>query len=204
MMATRILFVSFFSEINLNKNFEDLGMEIKKTRIEGLFTLSLGPHLDHRGFFVETFRMSRIREALPSPKPFVQGCHSQSKKNVLRGLHAEPWDKFVYVPRGKVFTAVVDLRKESPSFGKSQTFLLGDGNRMSVYVPKGVAHGFLVLSKTADYTYLFTEEYSNSPRVALRWDDPNASISWPVKRPILSDQDKKNPSLKDLFPKDFE
>ena len=178
-------------------------MKTSKTPIEGLFTISLDPHTDNRGFFLETFRMSELKKMNPSLKPFVQGCHSHSAQGVLRGLHAEPWDKLVYVVQGEVFTAVVDLRKDSSTFGKVCTFNLGEKNRMAVYVPNGLAHGFMALSSTADYSYLFTEEYSNKPRIAVMWNDPHLNIRWPMKDPIVSDADSKNETMKNLFPEKF-
>ncbi len=178
-------------------------MKTNKTPIEGLFTLSLDPHPDNRGFFLETFRMSELKKMNPSSKPFVQGCHSHSVHGVLRGLHAEPWDKLVYLVQGEVFTAVVDLRRDSKTFGKICTFKLGNSNRMAVYIPNGLAHGFMTLSLTADYSYLFTDEYSSKPRTAVMWNDPDLSIPWPIKSPVVSDSDKKNPRMRDIFPNKF-
>jgi len=177
-------------------------MHIEKTPIDGLFVIKLDVREDSRGLFLETFRVSELQKAL-STKPFVQGCHSRSNKNVLRGLHAEPWDKLIYVAQGKVFSAFADLRPDSNTFGKFQSFELGENNRIALYVPNGLAHGFCVLSDTADYTYLFTDEYQGQPKLAVAWDDKDLNIPWPVKQPILSDADTKNPTLRQLYPEKF-
>ncbi len=174
-------------------------MRIEPTHIEGLFTIRLDVHEDSRGLFLETFRVSELQKSLGSLQPFVQGCHSRSHQGVLRGLHAEPWDKLIYVVQGHVFSALADLRPTSPTFSQTFTLELGDRNRTAVYVPSGLAHGFCVLSATADYTYLFTEEYSGQSKRAVAWNDPDLQIPWPIREPILSEADRKNPTLRQLL-----
>lgn len=179
-------------------------MQVERTPIKGLLVVRLDVHEDKRGFFVETYRVSELQKALGMIRPFVQGNHSHSIQNVLRGLHAEPWDKLIYVTHGEVFTAVADLRVDSETFGKAHTFQLGEKNRSCVFIPKGLAHGFCVLSPTADYVYQCTEEYNpRKPKNAVAWNDPDLGIPWPVKDPILSEADKHNPTLRQLFPEKF-
>lgn len=179
-------------------------MQVERTPIEGLLVVRLDVYSDARGFFVETYRVSELQKVLGTIKQFRQGNHSHSVKGVLRGMHAEPWDKLIYVMQGDVFTAVVDLRPGSRTFGKAHTFQLGENNRACVYIPNGLAHGFCVLSPTADYVYQCTEEYvPGQTKRALAWDDPDVRIPWPIQEPILSEADKHNPTLRQLFPEHF-
>jgi dTDP-4-dehydrorhamnose 3,5-epimerase len=177
-------------------------MQIEKTPIEGLFVIKLDAREDSRGFLIENFRMSELQKAM-NTKPFVQGVHTRTMKGVLRGLHAEPWDKLIYVNQGKSVSVLADIRPESKTFGTFKMFELGENSRIALYAPNGLAHGCCVLSETADYTYLFTDEYKGQPKRAVAWDDKDLNIPWPVKQPSLSDADTKNPTLRQLFPEKF-
>jgi dTDP-4-dehydrorhamnose 3,5-epimerase len=115
-------------------------------------------------------------------------------------MHAENWEKLVYVPHGEVFTAIADLRRGSATFGQVETFVLGESNRSKVYVPRGMAHGFCVLTDDADYVYQVTDYYTGAETPAVAWDDPDLAIPWPISDPILSAKDQHNPRLRDLFP----
>ncbi|HSU72855.1 MAG TPA: dTDP-4-dehydrorhamnose 3,5-epimerase [Candidatus Binatia bacterium] len=183
-----------------------MAIRVHKTELEGLLTIHPQVHGDSRGFFMETYRLNDLQAATGSDKPFVQGNHSRSTKNVLRGLHAEPWDKLIYIPHGSVCTAIADLRPDSRTFGKAEAFLLGDHDeqRRLLYIPNGCAHGFCVLSDSVDYTYLCTEYYTGQPKKAVAWNDPDLKIIWPIAEPLLSDADKKNPTLRQLFPEKFQ
>jgi dTDP-4-dehydrorhamnose 3,5-epimerase len=139
-----------------------------------------------------------------TPIRFVQQNHARTVRGALRGLHAEGWEKLVYVPRGRVFQAVADIRAGSPTFGCVATFELGDENRLSLFLPRGVANGYCSLTDEADYVYLVTSYYDGSDTRAVRWDDPDLAVPWPVREPILSDRDRHNPSLRQLVPAQFE
>ena len=158
---------------------------------------------DNRGFFREAFRLDEIEGVVKRPLHFVQMNHSRSSRDTLRGLHAENWDKLVYVPAGEVFTALADVRPDSPTFGQMETFRFTPESGLTVFVPAGVAHGYCVLSEEADYIYQVTAYYDGSDRRAIAWNDPDLAVPWPVQQPILSERDRQAPRLRDLFPERF-
>lgn len=176
---------------------------IEKTAIDGLLVISRPTHTDARGFFREPFRLNELEEAVGRPVGFVQQNHALSYQRVLRGLHAEGWDKLVYVPRGQVFTAIGDIRPDSPTFGQVATFHLGGPNLGALFVPRGLAHGYCVLSEDADYIYLVTSYYDGSDTRAVLWNDPDLAVPWPIAEPILSARDRENPTLRNLIPEMF-
>jgi dTDP-4-dehydrorhamnose 3,5-epimerase len=147
--------------------------------------------------------MSELDEARGLPTCFVQENHSRSRRGALRGLHAEDWEKLVYVPRGEVFTAVADIRADSPTFGVVETYILGESNRIKLFLPRAVAHGFCVLSDEADYVYQVTEYWDGSDTRAVAWDDPDLAVPWPLEDPTLSERDRHNPTLRQLYPDRF-
>lgn len=175
-------------------------MTIRSGSLDGLLIIEQETRGDARGFFRETVRMDQLEAALGHPIELVQENHSRSGQGVLRGLHAEDWDKLIYVPHGEVFTAIADVRPASPTFGKVETFRLGDSSRAKVFVPRGMAHGFCVLSEDADYVYQVTAYYTGVETPAVAWDDPDLAIPWPIQHPILSEKDRQNPTLRELFP----
>jgi dTDP-4-dehydrorhamnose 3,5-epimerase len=155
---------------------------------------------DSRGYFLESWNRARYREA-GLPEVFVQDNVSQSTRGVLRGLHfQEPkaQGKLVTVLEGEVFDVAIDIRRGSPSFGKSATVTLARGSQ--IYIPPGFAHGFCVLTATAIFTYKCTEAYSPENEWGIAWDDPDLGIAWPVERPTLSARDGKHPRLRDIDP----
>lgn len=155
---------------------------------------------DARGFFLESYNQKVISNELKVEDKFVQDNHSRSQKNVLRGLHYQlinPQGKLVRVVSGEVFDVAVDLRKSSPTFKKWVGVLLNEHNMRMFWVPKGFAHGFLVLSENADFFYKTTDYYHKESECCLRYDDPELAIDWPSRTPILSDKDKQGLLLKD-------
>ena len=137
---------------------------------------------DERGFFLETFQAERYREQTGIDLTFVQDNHSRSQKGVLRGLHfqkTKPQGKLVRVVRGEVFDVAVDIRTGSPSFGQWEGVILSEENKRQFWVPPGFAHGFLVLSDTADFEYKCTDYYDPSDEGSLSWDDGELAIQWP-------------------------
>ena len=175
-------------------------MAVLRGRLDGLLIVERPTLEDERGFFRESFRMNELAEALGAPVDFVQENHSRTRRGALRGLHAEQWEKLVYVPRGEVFTALADVRPSSQTFGRTETFILGDANRVKLFIPRGLAHGFCVLSEDADYVYLVTAYYDGTDTTAVAWDDPDLAIPWPIRQPQLSERDQRNPRLRELFP----
>jgi dTDP-4-dehydrorhamnose 3,5-epimerase len=175
----------------------------RRASLEGLWVLERPTHEDARGFFREVFQARELETAVGRSVTFLQVNHSRSGFNVLRGLHAEDWDKLVYVPRGEVFTALADIRPRSTTFGRVETFWLGERNRTTLFVPRGLAHGYLVVSEEADYVYQVTAYYDGTDTRAVAWDDPDLAVPWPTRTPILSTRDQQNPTLRDLLAGDL-
>lgn len=164
------------------------------TVISGVVVVALRLHADDRGRFVETFR----HEWVPGASPMIQANRSDSKRGVLRGLHyhrrqADYW----YAPAGRIFVAMHDLRRSSPTLGASLTVEIGEAHQLGIYIPPGVAHGFQALTD-ATLTYLVDRYYDSTDELGLAWDDPTAGIPWPLPDPILSPRDRKNPKLEDI------
>ena len=156
---------------------------------------------DDRGFFLETFHAARYAELTCIDLAFVQDNHSRSAKGVLRGLHfqkTKPQGKLVRVVSGEVFDVAVDIRLNSPTFGQWEGVILSEQNKRQFWVPPGFAHGFVVLSDTADFEYKCTDYYDPADEGSIRWDDPDLAIDWPVTNPSLSDKDATAGSFKDL------
>ena len=175
-------------------------MKASETKLEGVLLIEPTVHLDSRGRFFESFRKDKYL-AMGIKDEFVQENQSLSSKNVLRGLHyrVDPEQaKLVRVVKGEVFDVVVDIRKDSPTFGNWQGFNLSDANCLQLYVPVGFAHGFCVLSDEAEFLYKVTQYYSAEKEKGIMWNDPDIGIDWPVSDPILSDKDQQNPLLKSL------
>ena len=175
-------------------------MIVHKTPLDGVLIIEPKVFKDPRGIFYEVYSV-RIYEKHGIPSQFVQDNHSVSEKGVLRGLHYQinPGQaKLVRVTRGEVFDVVVDIRKNSPTFGKWQGFILSDSNHLQLYIPVGFAHGFCVLSDAAEFLYKVSEYYSAEKEKGIIWNDPDIGIDWPISDPILSEKDKNNPSLRSL------
>ena len=156
---------------------------------------------DKRGFFLETFRNQRYKDVLCIKTSFVQDNHSRSHKNTLRGLHFQklnPQGKLVRVVSGSVFDVAVDIRPNSPTFGKSTFTTLSAENKRQQWIPPGFAHGFLVLSEFADFEYKCTDYYDPSDEGCIRWNDPQLNIKWPTTNPILSPKDQDSPLLSEI------
>jgi dTDP-4-dehydrorhamnose 3,5-epimerase len=157
---------------------------------------------DERGFFLETFQSERYKELAGINLPFVQDNYSRSARGVLRGLHfqiSKPQGKLVSVVKGEVLDVVVDIRKDSPSFGMHHKVILSEENKKQFWVPPGFAHGFVVLSESADFTYKCTDYYDPSDEGGILWNDPALAIDWQVADPMLSGKDRVQPLFKELF-----
>lgn len=176
---------------------------VKTTSIPGLLVLERPTFKDNRGFFREVFHLNELVEAIGNEFKPVQCNHSLSHSNVIRALHAENWNKLVYPVTGKMFAAIVDIRPESTTFGKFETFTFSDENRFTLFVSKGLANSVCALEGDVNYLYLADAYYTGSDTGAVAWDDPDINVPWPIKDPIVSDRDKSNPKLRDLFPEKF-
>ena len=165
-------------------------MQVSKTPIDGLLTIEPKIFADPRGMFYEVYSENRYEEhGIPC---FVQDNHSVSKKGVLRGLHYQVnpgQGKLVRVTRGEVFDVAVDIRKQSPTYGKWWGLSLSETNNFQLYIPIGFAHGFCVLSESAEVLYKCSDYYSPENERGILWSDPDLAIDWPVKDPILSEKD---------------
>lgn len=173
-------------------------MQITKTPIEGLLLIKLDLFGDERGFFVERFNEERFKSS-GLPSDFVQDNHSRSAPGVLRGLHYQfekPQGKLVGVTNGKIFDIAVDIRKNSPTFGKYYGVELDDISGLMLWIPAGFAHGFCVLGeKSADVLYKTTSLYNPSGEGGIMWNDKDINIKWPIDNPTISERDKKQTSL---------
>tara|TARA_B100001105_G_scaffold24892_1_gene17491 strand:- start:15 stop:545 length:531 start_codon:yes stop_codon:yes gene_type:complete len=176
-------------------------MKVTESGIKGVFIIEPDVYEDDRGFFMETFHNERYRKLLGINLDFVQDNISRSSKNVLRGMHFQknyPQGKIVKASRGEILDVVVDLRKGSPTYGTWESFRLSEKNKLQVWIPPRFAHGFLVVSDSADIDYKCTEYYHPEDELCLMWNDPEVAIDWTINDPILSEKDKKGLSLKDL------
>lgn len=161
-------------------------------------------HGDHRGYFIETFRQDLFEEAVGYKVGFVQDNESSSRRGVLRGLHYQlaphAQSKLVRVIKGAVLDVAVDIRKGSPTFGKHVAVELSEENKHQLFVPRGFAHGFVVLSEQAIFAYKVDSYYSPECDRGLAWDDPSINIDWRLlaEEIALSDKDKRQPKLAEL------
>ena len=179
-------------------------MIVETTAIADVLVLQPKVFGDARGFFLESFNQTAFDAAVGRHVDFVQDNHSRSARGVLRGLHfqkgAKAQGKLVRVTSGAVFDVAVDIRRDSPTFGRWAGVELSGENHRQLWVPPGLAHGFLVLTETADFLYKTTEFYSPSDEGAVRWDDPDLAIAWPHlgQAPTLSAKDATAGLLRDL------
>ncbi|MCO6550200.1 MULTISPECIES: dTDP-4-dehydrorhamnose 3,5-epimerase [Gilliamella] len=176
-------------------------MEVISTNIADVKIIKPKVFGDERGFFLETFEQKRYQEMLGIELNFVQDNHSRSQKDVLRGLHFQkenPQGKLVRVVRGEVFDVAVDIRKDSPTYGKWVGVTLTEENKTQLWIPPGLAHGFAVLSDIADFEYKCTNYYDPKSEGCLLWNDPTVNISWPISNPLLSAKDKLGKKLQEL------
>lgn len=179
-------------------------MKLIKTHIEGVTVIEPKVFSDSRGCFFESFSERDFAEAV-GPVRFVQDNESRSVYGVIRGLHFQKpphaQAKLVRVVKGKVLDVAVDLRKDSPTFGQHVAMELSDENRRQMFIPRGFAHGFSVLSEEAVFQYKCDSYYAPESEGSLAWNDPDLNIDWnvPAGSEILSDKDRMNPRLKDII-----
>lgn len=169
-----------------------------ETKIKGVYIIDVKTYGDHRGYFMETYKEEDFIEAGLDYR-FVQDNQSSSRQGVLRGLHfqkAYPQAKLVRVIKGEVFDVAVDLRKGSETYGQWVGVLLSEENHRQFMIPRGFAHGFVVVSEYAEFAYKCDEKYHPEDEGGLLWNDPGIGVEWPeVGEIILSEKDKKNPTL---------
>ena len=175
-------------------------MRVTKTDLEGVLLLEPQTFRDPRGLFLETYHRERYAAA-GIDASFVQDNYSWSKSKTLRGLHYQltrPQGKLVTVVQGSVFDVVVDVRKGSPTFGRSYEVELSNENMRQLYIPQGYAHGFCVLTDEAGFFYKCTDFYRPDDERGVRWDDPALRIAWPLSDPIISAKDRAYKTLAEM------
>ena len=175
-------------------------MKIKPTKLPEVLIIEPEVFGDKRGFFMETWNRRSFSEN-GLDLCFVQDNYSRSSLGVLRGLHYQlnhPQGKLIWVLSGKVFDVAVDIRKGSPTFGQWVSFELSEKKPQQVYIPPGFAHGFCVLSKSADFMYKCTDFYNPCDEHGILWNDPEINIDWPGKDFLISEKDAKNKMLREL------
>jgi dTDP-4-dehydrorhamnose 3,5-epimerase len=176
-------------------------VKISHSKLKGCVIIEPRVFGDDRGFFLETFQAARYKQDAGIDLPFVQDNHSRSARGVLRGLHfqkTKPQGKLVRVVRGEVYDVAVDIRKGSATFGEWEGVILSEENKKQFWVPPGFAHGFVVLSDTADFEYKCTDYYDPSDEGSILWSDPDLNIPWPIANPALSTKDESAKRLVDL------
>ena len=174
-------------------------MDVESTALPGVLLVKPRVFGDDRGFFLETYNETRYREA-GIDVSFVQDNHSCSRQGTLRGLHFQTTnvqDKLVWAIQGEIFDVAVDVRRSSPHFGKWVGARLSAENKHQLFVPKGFAHGFCVLSETAEVMYKCSDVYAPGAEGGILWNDPTLNIDWPIKEPILSPKDEVLPRFED-------
>ena len=169
-------------------------MKVIETEIPDVKIIESDVFGDERGFFMETWNQNKFEELVTGkPTQFVQDNHSKSKKGILRGLHYQTENtqgKLVRVVSGEVFDVAVDIRKDSPTFGKWVGVYLSGENKRQLWIPEGFAHGFYVTSDEAEFVYKCTDYYNPNAEQSILWNDPELGIKWPLKKgPILSQKD---------------
>jgi dTDP-4-dehydrorhamnose 3,5-epimerase len=168
-------------------------MKMSPTKLPGVLVIEPKVFGDSRGFFFESFNRRVFAEAMGTELDFVQDNHSRSARGVLRGLHyqiKQPQGKLVRVVRGAVFDVAVDLRSSSSTFGQWVGAELSEDNQRQLWIPPGFAHGFVVLSESADFLYKTTDYYAPEHERCIIWNDPDIGIGWPLQNPQLSGKDQ--------------
>lgn len=175
-------------------------MEVLDTKLEGVKLIEPKVFGDSRGFFLESYNAQQF-EAAGLPTDFVQDNHSHSARGVVRGLHFQvkrPQGKLVRVLYGQVYDVVLDLRKDSPTYGQWEGFLLDDKKHQQLWIPKGFAHGFSVLSEFAGFFYKVDDFWQPGDEGGVAYNDPDLAIDWQVEAPIVSEKDQNLPPLSQL------
>jgi dTDP-4-dehydrorhamnose 3,5-epimerase len=178
----------------------EMSIEVRTTPLPGVLVVTPKVHRDQRGFFLETFHKDKYRLS-GIDLTFIQDNHSHSHKGVLRGMHYQlnhPQAKLITIVRGEIFDVAVDIRRRSPTFGKWTGVYLTEDNKQQLFIPEGFAHGFLVLSESADVIYKCSELYVPEDEHGLIWSDPQIGIQWPRSEPKVSEKDSSFHRLSEI------
>ena len=180
-------------------------MEIIETELPGVVLIKPQVFNDPRGFFFESYRQDRLAQAGMAGN-FVQDNHSRSTHGTLRGFHYQlrhPQAKLCRVVSGEVLDVALDIRRGSPTFGKSVSVVLSAENKLAIFIPEGFAHAFVVLSDQADFLYKCTDYYYSDDQYGIAWNDPELGIDWRVSEPLLSEKDRRHLSLSKTPPQNL-
>lgn len=180
-------------------------MKITPTDLPDVLLVEPDVHRDDRGFFLETWHAQKYAQA-GLDADFVQDNHSRSQRGTLRGLHvqrAKPQGKLVRASFGEIFDVAIDIRHGSPTFGRYVGVLLSAENFRQLWIPKGFAHGFCVISEIAELQYKCTDVYDPTSELTIAWNDPTIGIEWPIDDPLLSDKDRVGQTLADCPTQDL-
>jgi dTDP-4-dehydrorhamnose 3,5-epimerase len=187
----------------------DQKSNIIKTSISGVVLIERPVHGDSRGFVHEPYNKKELEEATGIDFNPVQWTHAYIKPGVVKGIHTENWNKLIYPVTGILHSPIVDLRLDSPTFGKIEYITIDntkeDSKRQALFLPKGgIGNSICVLGDTMmHYFYLIDEYWDDTKAQGIAWDDPDLGVKWPIENPILSERDKNNPSLREVFPEKF-
>lgn len=186
------------------RSLQENQYKITESGISGLLVIERVPQIDERGFFKEVFRQELLRR-LSTEFNVVQMNHSLSKTGVIRGIHAEKWDKLVYPVTGKMMAAIVDLREASQTFGKVEKFDFDctSGPTKALFLPNGMGNSICVTEGPVNYCYVVSDYWTPDSSFAINPFDDILNIDWPVREPILTDKDKTAPSMRDRFPNKY-
>ncbi|HLI25842.1 MAG TPA: dTDP-4-dehydrorhamnose 3,5-epimerase [Chloroflexota bacterium] len=171
--------------------------------LRGVFLVERPVFADARGFFHEVERRTDLAPLVAAVPRHVQWNHSRSRRGVLRGIHVATWSKCVYVVRGRAQIVLVDARPDEPTFGRYWSLVLGERRRAALWLPPGVGNSFLALSPWVDFVYSVDAEWYPEGEFGIAWDDPDLAIPWQIARPLLSERDQHNPTLRERFPERF-
>lgn len=182
---------------------------IYEAEIKGLYKIEMPIFKDNRGFFHEVFRLDELKKATGIDFKPCQWNHSLSKPRVIRAIHTEYWNKLVYPVTGKMYAAIVDARPDSDTFGAYEEFIFDNTKdnspRFALFISKGLGNSICAFGNTdVNYMYLVDEYWDSSKAKGIAWDDPDLNIRWPISNPIISDRDRNNPRMRDLFPEKYE
>ena len=176
---------------------------IETTEISDLLVYKRETFEDNRGFFREVVELRDLEIVLGKKIQVTQWNHSNSHPRVIRGFHAEPWEKIIYAVKAEVMTVIVDFRTDSPTFGKAVKIMLGENDKKTLYIPKGMANSFCVLGdKDVEYMYMLTGYFEGKPTPAVSWQDPMLTKQfggWTIENPIVSQKDMNYPTFKEKF-----
>ncbi|MBX5491111.1 MAG: dTDP-4-dehydrorhamnose 3,5-epimerase family protein [Chloroflexi bacterium] len=179
------------------------GQYVRPTALRGVFLVERPVLADARGFFHEVERRTDLAPLVAEVPRHAQWNHSRSRRGVLRGIHVATWSKCVYVVRGRAQIVLVDARPDEPTFGHHLSLVLGERRRAALWLPPGVGNSFLALSAWVDFMYSVDAEWYPEGEFGIAWDDPDLAIPWQIDRPLLSERDQHNPTLRQRFPDRF-